>query len=249
MNGKILDNYQVQNRVLRALRPQAQEFIQARALTRPIHAGDVIFEDNAPFTHAVFPHEGVLSLMAHDEHGRTVEKASIGREGFLGFVLLLGGGNAISRSVVQVPGYASWLSIRDLDEALEQFECVRRAMLHYAQSLINQLMETVACNSLHSAEKRVTRWLLHAHDRVEGNVVQVTQQAIANALGMRRATINEACSNLQQAGTISYSRGVVNIADRQALEEHVCQCYGRIRSKFKWQEGGNAKAAIDKVIG
>lgn len=249
MTSKILDNYEIQNRVLRALRPQAQEFIQARALTRPIHAGDVIFEDNAPFTHAVFPHEGVLSLMAQAEHGRTVEKASIGREGFLGFVLLLGGGNAISQSVVQVPGYASWLSIRDLDEALDQFECVRRAMLLYARSLINQLMETVACNSLHTAEKRVTRWLLHAHDRVDGDLVMVTQQAVANALGMRRATVNEACAKLQQAGTISYSRGVVTIADRQAMEEHVCQCYSRIRSKFKWQEIKDAEPATDKVIG
>lgn len=248
MNIKTLDNYKIQNEVLRTLRPEAQEFIQARVLTRPIHAGDVIFEDGAPFTHAVFPHEGVLSLMAQEENGRTVEKASIGREGFLGFALLLGGGSAISRSVVQVPGYASWLSIRDLDEALEQYECVRRAMLLYAKSLINQLMESVACNTLHSAEQRVTRWLLHAHDRVDGDVVMVTQQAIANALGMRRATINEACSNLQQAGTISYSRGIVNFIDRPALEERVCQCYGRIRFRFKWQEigTGHTEAATDR---
>lgn len=248
MNIKTLDNYKIQNEVLRALRPEAQEFIQARVLTRPIHAGDVIFEDGAPFTHAVFPHEGVLSLMAQEENGRTVEKTSIGREGFLGFALLLGGGSAISRSVVQVPGYASWLSIRDLDEALEQYECVRRAMLLYAKSLISQLMESVACNTLHSAEQRVTRWLLHAHDRVDGDVVMVTQQAIANALGMRRATINEACSNLQQAGTISYSRGIVNFIDRPALEERVCQCYGRIRFRFKWQEigTGHTEAATDR---
>ena len=162
--------------------------------------------------------------------------------------MLLGGGSAISRSVVQVPGYASWLSIRDLDEALEQYECVRRAMLLYAKSLISQLMESVACNTLHSAEHRVTRWLLHAHDRVDGDVVMVTQQAIANALGMRRATINEACSNLQQAGTISYSRGIVNFIDRPALEERVCQCYGRIRFRFKWQEigTGHSEAATDR---
>ncbi|MBZ0163531.1 MAG: Crp/Fnr family transcriptional regulator [Notoacmeibacter sp.] len=248
MNIKTLDNYKIQNEVLRALRPEAQEFIQARVLTRPIHAGDVIFEDGVPFTHAVFPHEGVLSLMAQEEHGRTVEKASIGREGFLGFAFLLGGGSAISRSIVQVPGYASWLAIRDLDEALEQYECVRQAMLLYAKSLISQLMESVACNTLHSAEQRVTRWLLHAHDRVDGDVVMVTQQAIANALGMRRATINEACSNLQQAGTISYSRGIVNFIDRPALEERVCQCYGRIRFRFKWQEvgTGHSEAATDR---
>lgn len=225
------------NLVLRSLRPQAQEFIAQRATTRPIHAGEILYEDGAPFTHAVFPHEGVLSLMAVQKDGRSVEKASIGLEGFLGFVLLLGGGPAVSRSVVQVPGYASWLSVEDLDAALGEFVCVQNSMFRFAKYFIAELMESVACNSLHTSEQRVARWLLHAHDRVQGEVIMVTQQAISDALGLRRATVNEAFCNFQAAGIIDHSRGSLIISDPSALEARACGCYRRIRRNSFLEEG------------
>lgn len=220
----------MRNRILHALRPVAQDFIARRAVTRDIAAGEVLYEADAPFTHAVFPHEGVLSLMAKMENGRSVEKASIGYEGFLGFSVLMGGGTAISRSVVQVPGYASWLSLNDLDEALHEFICVRETMLRYAKALITQTLESVACNSLHSAEQRVSRWLLHAHDRVQGDRFVVTQQAISEILGLRRATVSSACSVLQEMGILDYSRGTITVVDRAALEARACECYGRVRA-------------------
>ncbi|MDR3474960.1 MAG: Crp/Fnr family transcriptional regulator [Devosia sp.] len=227
--GVDLSGEEIRNRILLVLRPAAQDFIGRRLTTREITAGEVIYEDGMPITHAVFPHEGVISLMARMENGRSVEKASVGLEGFLGFGLLMGGGAAFSRSVVTVPGYASWLSVADMDEALAEFVCVREAMLHYAKALIVQCMESVACNSLHSAEHRVTRWLLHAHDRVAGDRLVVTQQAISEILGLRRATVSGACSKLQKASIMGYSRGVVTILDRPALEQHACECYGRVR--------------------
>lgn len=220
--------FEIRNRVVRALRPAAQDFLAKRLTTRATVAGEVIYEDGAPFTHAVFPHHGVFSLMARMQNGKTVEKASIGVEGFLGFALILGGGNAISTSVVQVPGYASWLSIADLDEALAEFECVRETMLRYAKSLITQLMESVACNSLHSAEQRLGRWLLHAHDRIDGDRFMITQQALSEILGLRRATVSETCSQLQSVGILDYSRGVITIVDRLALERRACECYRRV---------------------
>lgn len=219
----------MRNRILRALRPDAQAFLTERALTRPVRAGEIIYEEDEPFTHAVFPHEGVLSLMANMQDGRSVEKVSIGLEGFLGFVLLMGGGNTISRSVVQVPGYASWISIADLDTALETYPCVRETMLRYAKLLITQTMESVACISLHMAEQRVVRWLLHAHDRVGGDVFQITQQAVAEVLGLRRATVNEICSRLQDDGVLTYARGALAICDRAELERRACECYWRIQ--------------------
>ncbi|MFC3165527.1 helix-turn-helix domain-containing protein [Ciceribacter thiooxidans] len=222
------EDFEVRNRVLGALRPDAQIFLSKRSLTREMHAGDIIYEDGAPFTHAVFPHEGVLSLMAVMQDGRSVEKTSIGLEGFLGFVLLMGGGNAISRSVVQVPGYASWIAIKDLDQALDLYPCVRQAMLRYAKFLIAQTMETVACNSLHVAEQRVCRWLLHAHDRVAGDRFQITQQSVSEVLGLRRATVSEVCSRLSDAGIITYSRACLEVLDRRALEGRSCECYERI---------------------
>jgi CRP-like cAMP-binding protein len=217
------------NQFIRSLQPAAQEFFARRAYTRNTFTGEIIYEDQAPFTHAVFPHSGLFSLMAEMEDGRSVEKTSIGPDGFLGFVLIMGGGKAISKSVVRIPGHASWLSVEDLDLALSQFECVREVMLRYAKSLISQLMETVACNSLHSADQRVSRWLLTAHDSIQGDTMELTQHAIAESLGLRRATVSEICSQLLASNLIDYSRGKLTVLDHQKLEERACECYRRIR--------------------
>jgi CRP-like cAMP-binding protein len=219
----------LRNRILDSIRPQAQEFFRTHADVRPMNTGDVIFEDGAPVTHVVFPHEGVVSIIAEMSNGRSVEKSSIGPEGFLGFSLIMGGGSSLGRSVVQVPGQASWVTIADLDVALEEFQCVREIMLRYAKSHTVQLMESVACNSLHTAEQRVARWLLHAHDRVEGDTYSVTQEAIAMLLALRRATVNAICTDLMNAGAISYHRGSLRVTNRAVLHERACECYERIR--------------------
>ena len=198
-------------------------------MTRAVHAGEIICEEDGTFAHAIFPHEGVLSLMAGMHDGRSVEKTSIGLEGFLGFVLLMGGAKAISRSVVQVPGYASWISIADLDVALATYPCVRETMLRYAKLLITQTMESVACINLHKADQRVARWLLHAHDRVQGDAFQITQQSVSEVLGLRRATVNEVCSRLQDEGVLIYVRGALTVLDRAGLERRACECYVRVR--------------------
>jgi CRP-like cAMP-binding protein len=221
--------FEIRNRVLRSFRPAAMEFVGRRLVTRPIAAGEVIYAEGAPFTHAVFPHVGRLTMMATMESGRSVEKASIGPEGFLGLGFVLRGESATSRTVVRVPGYASWLAVSDLDEAFAEFECVTQVTLRYAKSLIVQLMESVACNSLHTADQRVARWLLHALDSVEGDSLDVTQQAIAESLGLRRATVNQICAALMDAGAIGLARGNITVWDRGALESRACECYRRIR--------------------
>lgn len=220
------------NRILASLRPVAQEFMRQHSLTRQTHAREVIYEEGASFTHAVFPHSGIISLIAADTDGRQVEKAAIGHEGFLGFELILGGASgtsAMSRSMVQVSGTATWVSLRDIDEALEQFTCVRETMLRYARSLITQTLEFVACTSLHSADQRVSRWLLNADDNNIGRSFALTQQALAEVLGLRRATVSTACARLQALGGIEYSRGTIHILDRQVLEQQSCNCYVRIK--------------------
>lgn len=222
----------LRNRIFASLRPAAQDFMRKHALTRETRAGEVLYLEGAEFTHAVFPHSGIISLIAASSDGRQVEKAAIGPEGFLGFELILGGASgsiAMSRSVVQVPGYASWISIRDIDEALNEFICVRETMLRYARSLITQTMETVACNSLHSADQRVARWLMNADDSNEGETFTLTQQALADVLGLRRATVSTACAKLQIAGAIEYSRGTIRVLDRRELERHSCDCYFKIK--------------------
>ena len=221
------------NRIFSSLRPAAQEFMRQHALTRETHSGEIIYEEGAHFTHAVFPHSGIISLIAADSDGQQVEKAAIGHEGFLGYELILGGaaGNsAMSRSVVQIPGYASWVSLRDIDEALGEFICVRETMLRYARSLITQTLESVACNSLHSADQRVARWLLNADDNSVGQTFELTQQALADVLGVRRATVSTACAGLQALGAIEYSRGTIHVKDRAILEQHSCNCYFKIKN-------------------
>ena len=220
---------EIRNRVLLSLRPEAQEFVEARLSTRRIFAGEVIYEDLATVTHVVFPHEGIISYMARMGDGRTVEKTSIGLEGYVGFALVMATSHAPSQTIVQVPGYASWLSQQDMEEAITRFKCLRDAMLQYASFLIAQLMETVACNSLHTAEQRVSRWLLQAFYRVKADRFTVTQKTVAEVLALRRATVSEICSRLQADGLIDYSRGVVRIIDHHGLTARTCECVGRIR--------------------
>lgn len=223
----------IQNRILLSLRPAALSFLKDHFVTTPMAAGQVLYPVGAPFTHAVFPHRGVISLMAEMDNGRSIEKGSVGPEGFLGVALVLGSGRvALSRSTVQVGGYASWISLADLAAAYDLFIDVRAAMQAYAQAFIGLLMESVACNSLHAAEQRVMRWLLHASDRVGGEQFLITQEAISLMLGLRRATVSEVCSRMQDEGLVHYRRGAFVIVDRPALEKRVCECYGRVRQGF-----------------
>lgn len=234
---------EMRNRVILATRPEAQAFIAARMEVRPLVAGQVIYEVRQLFTHCVFPHQGILSMQTDDSGRDGVEKASIGNEGFLGFTYLMGSRGAISRAVVQVSGYASFLAIADLEEAMREFVCVRDAMLAYSKALIVQLMETVGCNGVHSAEQRVCRWLLHADDRMDNQMFLLTQESLARSLGLRRATVSEICSNLMRDGAISYSRGTLHVTDRKHLRNHACDCYDRIADSNTLQPWRTTEAA------
>ena len=233
---EISGDFDTRNKVIQAVRPEAMRFLESRSIVRRLAQGQLVYREDETFTHAIFPHEGVISLMAHMEDGRSVEKVSVGNEGFVGISFILGSGRTISSSVVQVPGYASWISIEDLDQAISQYPCVRDAMMDYAKSLTLQLMESVACNSLHRAEHRISRWLLSAHDRVHSDTFQLTQDAISQVLGLRRATVSSVCRTLMNQGAISYSRGNLTITDRKMLEMNACECYHRIRLAFTKSE-------------
>lgn len=224
------DQFLIRNRVLLATRPQAQQFLTENSEIRPLVAGDTIYASGDAVTHAILPHDGIISYQAQIGAERIVEKASIGSEGFVGFTYLMGGGPSLSDVVVTVDGYASWLPLDALNDAMARFICVREAMLAYAQVLIVQLMETVACNSLHTAEQRVARWLLVSGDRMATPEFRVTQDTIAQMLGLRRATVSQVCSDLMQAGAIAYSRGRLTVMDRARLASFGCQCHRRMQA-------------------
>jgi CRP-like cAMP-binding protein len=217
------------NILLRLLRPQALDHLAQYAEIRPIRRGDVIYEDGAAISHAVFPLTGVISLMANMMNGRTIEKGSVGREGFIGVTVLLDGGISSGRAVVQVDGTAAWIPVPILNEAMDRFVCVRIMLLRFGKALIQTLQESVVCNSLHDAEQRVVRWLLQVLDRIDGARFDLKQEAVAEILGLRRATVSTICNRLLDQGILRYSRGHVEVVDRGRLEASACECYWHIR--------------------
>ena len=223
------------NRIFPLLRPEAQEFIGNHSVTRAMQSGEVVYDPVCDFSHAVFPHSGQISMIAVREDGRVAEQIAIGPEGMLGVSVVLDGNSPLSRSVTRVPGVATWVPVAALSEALARFPCFYRAMILYGRALIVQLMEYVACNSLGHAPERVAHRLLHAHDSVHGDTILITQESLAEALGLRRATVNGVCTDLGREGIITYARGKVTVNDRAALEARASDAYARIVAAYSWQ--------------
>lgn len=195
-----LDDGLMQNRLLRALRPQARDFLYPRMLTKPIAAGEVIFEPDSQLIHLVFPQSGLISVQATLQDGRVVEKISIGIDGFIGLNYLFGETRSTSRAVAIVAGSGSWISVADFKEGVAKFECVRDVMLGYSMQTIRRLMGTVVCASSHHAVQRIATWLLQAHDRCAVDGFDLTQRAVANIFGFRLATVGEAFARLGSVG-------------------------------------------------
>jgi len=221
------------NSLLKVLSPEAYGFLQPYLEERTLSVGQVLYDEGVPCTHAVFPHEGVVSFVAVMADGRTAETTMIGREGFIGLALFLDGGSTVSRSEVMVAGSATYVPAELLKEAAERFPEIRSLVLKYMKALLVQSLKTVACNSLHRAEERCCRWILNAYDRVEGNRFYLKQTTLAEALGVRRATVGEVCSSLQQTGAMQYSRGWITVQDPVLLQTRACECYGKVRSFFE----------------
>lgn len=224
-----------QNALFRLLSPAALAFLEPHIEIRPLSAGDVLYEDGDVVTHLIFPLSGVISFMARMTNGRTIEKGTVGREGFVGIAMMLDRDRAHGPSVVQINGHAAWVPADLFDEAMEQFACVRMMLLKYGRARIEQLHELVACNSLHSAERRVVRWLLEAMDRIDGNVLELKQETLADLLALRRATVSAVCHDLLSQGIINYSRGRMEVLDRGRLEASACECYERVRQLFRYK--------------
>jgi len=220
--------------ILPLLRPDAREFIRSQALTRNMQAGEVIFEPTGTLSHAVFPHSGQISLLAIRDDGRVAEQTAIGPEGMIGLSMILGGGATLSRSVTRIPGIATWIPLATMTEALERFPCLYTALILYGRSLIIQLMESVF-------------FLLHAHDAVHGDTILITQESLAEALGLRRATVNAACTELSRDGIITYTRGKVIVNDRAGLEARASDAYRRIVASYSWQSQDAFDAHVYKA--
>jgi CRP-like cAMP-binding protein len=221
------------NRLLAALSDQDRAQLHSDMEEVRLEDGAIIVDADQDLTHAYFPHDSVVSLVSMMADGRVAETATIGREGAVGFDLLSNGATAFNRHSVQVAGRASRIEIGRMRRATQQLAGVRTALSRYTQAFVAQVLQSVACNGLHDVEERCSRWLLMTHDRVGKDSFPLTQEFLAEMLGVHRPTVSVAARALQQAGLIQYRRGVVTILDRAELESAGCECYGIVRRRFE----------------
>jgi CRP-like cAMP-binding protein len=198
----------------------------------PLTPRTVLVESGAPLHHAYFPHGGVICLMAAMRKGGA-ETATVGPEGFIGFEALLGSRIASQRVLVQVEGAASRLPIQTLADAAHESASLRGLLLGYVRYFLIQVLQSVACNGLHSVQERFARWLLMAHDRAGTDSFRLTQEFLADLLGIHRPSVTIVARTLQAAGLISYTRGLITITDRKGLEEATCECYDMVRQALQ----------------
>jgi CRP-like cAMP-binding protein len=198
----------------------------------PMKLGDVLYESGGKLQHVYFPTTSIVSLHYVLENGGSSEIAGVGNEGVLGISLFMGGNTTPSRAVVQTGGYGYRLKAHLLMEEFDRAGTVMRLLLRYTQALLTQMSQTSVCNRHHSVEQQLCRWLLLTLDRMPSNELTMTQELIANMLGVRREGVTEAAGKLQSVGFISYRRGHITVTDRVGLERNVCECYGVVKKEF-----------------
>lgn len=197
-----------------------------------LHLGQVLYESGSPQTHAYFPSTAIVSLLYVTENGQSAEIAVVGNEGVVGIALFMGGETTLNRAVVQSAGLGYRLTAQAIKAELSRSTPVRHLLLRYTQALITQMAQTAVCNRHHSVDQQLCRWLLMSLDRIQGNELSMTQQLIANMLGVRREGVTEAALKLQRAGLISYARGHVKVLDRPGLERRTCECYAVVKAEY-----------------
>ena len=194
--------------------------------------GQVVYESGDPVHHVYFPSTAVVSLLYVMEDGASAEIAIVGNEGLIGIVVFMGGETTSSRAVVQNAGRGYRIGARILRDEFHRGGPVQRLLLRYTQALIAQMVQTAACNRHHSIDQQLCRWLLLSLDRLPSNDLKMTQQLIANMLGLRRPRVMDAAMRLQDAELIRYSYGNIEVLDRPGLEKRVCECYGVVKREF-----------------
>lgn len=209
---------------LRALRPHL------RRVELPLK--DVLFNVDVPIEYVYFPEDTVVSILSVMPDGSAVEVATVGREGMVGLPAVLGVEKGQALAFVQVPGHGLRVEAQAFREHVQRSGATRNVLDRYTQALFTQVSQGAACNRLHSIDERCARWLLMTHDRVGADRFPLTQQFLAQMLGVRRAGVSEVASQLQREGLLTYQRGVIRIVDRAGLEAAACECYRIIRSEF-----------------
>jgi len=194
--------------------------------------GHVVYESGRILDHLYFPTDSIVSILYVMEDGASAEIAVVGNEGVVGISLFMGGETTPSRAVVQSAGEAYRLKAAVLKEQFERGGELQHLLLRFTQALITQMTQTAVCNRHHAVHQQLCRWLLLSLDRLPGNQLVMTQELIANMLGVRREGVTEAAGKLQAEGLIEYSRGRITVLDRDQLEANVCECYSVVKKEY-----------------
>ncbi|EJM99717.1 Crp/Fnr family transcriptional regulator [Herbaspirillum sp. YR522] len=224
-------NAPLKNHLLAALSLEARRRIFAHLEWVSLPLGKVLYESGDALEHVYFPVDAIVSLLYVMENGASAEISVVGNDGFLGIAILMGGESMPSRAVVQSAGNAYRLSRHRFREEFRHNPDTLHLLLRYAQTLMTQMAQTAACNRHHSIDQQLCRWLLLSLDRLPGNQLTMTQELIANMLGVRREGVNEAAGKLQRHGVIEYNRGRLTVLDRPRLERLSCECYAVVRKE------------------
>ncbi len=220
------------NRLLATFTREARAFVEAEATVLDLKTGDVVLSPGRDVRHSVFPCGGTtISLLVDDAVGRSIEVASIGKEGAIGGIVSCGRTPAYSLAKVQVPGRALRLPLKALEAAKRRSAFISNLFCRYSDYLLAQVMQSVACNAYHSVGQRSARWLLTAQDR-GGDRVEVTQEVLAGLLGVQRTTLNAVVRTMQDEGLIAIGRGSISVRDRAGLKRMSCSCYDAVESHF-----------------
>lgn len=221
-----------QNHLLNALPPEDYERLLPNLELISMSLGEALYESGSKLSYVYFPTTAIVSLLYVMEDGASAEIAVVGNEGIIGIALFMGGETTPNRAVVQSAGRAYRLRGQLLKDEFKRFGKLHDLLLRYTQALLTQMAQTAVCNRHHSLDQQFCRWLLLSLDRLPANELVMTQELIANMLGVRREGVTVAAGNVQKAGLITYSRGKITVIDRPGLEARVCECYAVVKKEF-----------------
>jgi CRP-like cAMP-binding protein len=220
------------NHLLNALPDADYQRLRPHLELVPLTLGEALYEPDVKLRHVYFPTTAIVSLLYVMADGASAEIAVVGNEGILGISLFMGGETTPSRAVVQSAGHAYRLKAQVIKDEFGRFGPMMQLLLRYTQALITQMAQTAVCNRHHSVDQQLCRWLLLSLDRLQTNQLTMTQELIANMLGVRREGVTEAAGKLQEAGLVQYRRGKITVLDRPGLEARSCECYAVVKVEF-----------------
>jgi CRP-like cAMP-binding protein len=223
----------LQNRLLGSLPLEDHGLVAPYLVQVDLERGRLLYDPGDRIDTVYFPLDGVISLMTLMDNGAAIESTTIGPEGAMGLMAAVSPRQSLSRAIVQTPARVAKISAVNLHEAWEKSPRIRDLVDRHNEALFGHAIQSVACNALHAVEARFCRWLLTCHDRISTDTVALTQEFLADMLGVQRTTVTAVARTLQEKGAIRYRRGVVDIIDRAALEALTCECYGVIRGNYE----------------